>query len=332
LNMKRVLVTGGSGFIGTNVVESFLAGGDNVINIDIKEPQNKQDNKVYRRTDIRNQKQLLKVFKDFAPTHVVHLAARTDLHEKKNIKGYDTNTLGVRNMVSAVSAIPSVARCIFTSTKLVCPTDYTPKSEDDYCPDTIYGRSKVAGEKIVKSSTTMKCDWCIIRPTSIWGPWSLLPHIPYGQFFRMIAKGRYFHPGRVDSPKTFGYVGNVIFQIKKILDASREQICAKVFYVSDYDVFTIKSWADIISRKLRSRNVRVIPEPLVHLLAWGGNILKCCGVKEPVFSSFRLRNMRADTTGIPIKNTEEITGPLPYSLEQGVDETIAWLRKYNHIS
>ena len=58
---------------------------------------------------------------------------------------------------------------------------------------------------------------------------------------------------------------------------------------------------------------------MVRLLAWGGDLMKLCGHHEPPLSSFRLRNMRADTTGVPLEPTERITGSLPYSLEQGVD-------------
>ncbi len=329
--MKRMLIIGGSGFIGTNVVDRFLATRCEVLSIDIKEPQKKEHSKVFKRVDILDQTSLARVFQDFSPTHAVHLAARTDLHEKKNLGDYKVNIKGVENMVRAISAQPSVVRCIFTSTKLVCPTDYVPKSMDDYCPNTLYGESKVMGEKIVKDNTTMRCAWCIIRPTSIWGRWSNLPHIPYGRFFQIIAAGRYFHPGCVNPPKSFGYVGNTIFQIEKLLDAPAERIHQKVFYLTDYNVFTIKEWADIISLKLRNKRIRTIPEPIVRFLAWAGDLLKLFGVQEPPFSSFRLRNMRADTTGVPLEPIRRITGPLPYSMEQGVEETIAWFKKYDLI-
>lgn len=329
--MKKVLVTGGSGFVGTNVIESFLAAGHEVLNIDIKEPQNNEHNKVFKRVNILDLEFLVKIFKDFAPTHVVHLAACADLHKKPDLEGYSANTKGVENMIHAISRQPSVEKSIFASTKLVCPTDYTPKSEDDYCPNTLYGKSKVVGEKIVKNSTTMQCDWCIVRPTSIWGPWSILPHIPYGKFFQMIGRGLYFHPGRANPPKSFGYVGNVVFQIEKLLDAPSEQIHQKLFYVSDYEVYTIKDWADLISMKLRNKKVRSIPEPIVHLLAWAGDLMKLCGIKEPPFSSFRLNNMRGDTTGIPLEPIKQVTGPLPYSMEQGVEETILWFKKHGLI-
>ena len=329
--VRKTIVIGGSGFIGTNVVEWLLTAGHEVLNIDIKDPQNEEHKNVFKKVDILNQRSLTEIFTDFAPTKVVHLGARTDLHEKKDLKRYSANIQGVENMVQAISQQPSVEKAVFTSTKLVCPTDYTPKSYDDYCPTTLYGKSKMVGEKIVKNCTTMQCDWCIVRPTSIWGPWSMGAHLPYGRFFQMIARGRYVHPGRANPPKSFGYVGNTVFQIEKLLDAPRQQIHQKVFYLSDYDVFTIRDWADMIALKLGKKKVRTMPEPVVVFLAWGGDLIKLCGIQEPPFSSFRLRNMRADTTGVPLDATERVTGPLPYSMEQGVEETIAWFRKHDLI-
>ncbi|MHC4784339.1 MAG: NAD-dependent epimerase/dehydratase family protein [Planctomycetota bacterium] len=322
---KRVIVTGGSGFIGTNVVASFLSAGHAVLSLDKTEPQNREHDEVFKRVDLLDAAALTEAFESFAPTHVVHMAARTDLHEKTDLAGYSANIEGVQNMVRAVSGQASVVRAMFASTKLVCPTDYRPQSMDDYCPDTLYGRSKVEGEEIVKQSTTMHCAWCIVRPTSTWGPWSLLPHIPYGRFFQMIGRGRYFHPGRADPSKSFSYVGNAVFQMEKLLDAPREQIHRQVFYLSDYDEFTIRDWADAISLQMRGKKVWTMPEPMVRLAAWGGDLMKLCGYPEPPLSSFRLRNMRADTTGVPLEPTERVTGPLPYSMEQGVEATIAWL-------
>ena len=147
----------------------------------------------------------------------------------------------------------------------------------------------------------------------------------------MIAKGYYFHPGSDNTPKSFGYVGNTVFQMKKLLDANSEQINRKVFYLSDYEISGIKDWADMISVKLKNKRTKTIPEPFVRLLAWSGDLLKLCGIKNPLFSSSRLRNMRADTTDIPLEPIKQTTGLLPYSLEQGVEETIAWLQKYNII-
>jgi len=329
--MRRILVTGGSGFIGTNLVDSLIRQEDEILSVDIREPQNSNHNEVFAMLDILDRPALASVFKNFEPTDVVHLAARTDLHDERDLQAYSVNTQGVENIVHCISRQSSVQRTIFTSTKLVCMTDYFPRSQEDYCPITLYGRSKVIGEKLVKNSASLRCDWCIVRPTSIWGPWSNFPHIPYSRFFRMIASGLYLQPGGINSAKTFGYVENLIFQAEKLLLAPSSQIHRKVFYLSDYEMFSIKDWADMISLKLRNKPVRTIPRPVAQLLAWGGDLLKICGMKEPPFSSFRLRNMQADTANVPLEPIKQITGPLPYSLEQGVDRTIAWLREHNLI-
>lgn len=329
--MSRILVTGGSGFIGTNVVESFMRGGHAVLSIDIKKPASARHKPVFQKVDIMDCADLNRIFAAFAPTHVLHLAARTDLHEKKNLRGYKVNIEGVENMVDAICQQPSVERSIFASTKLVCPIDRAPTSDDDYSPETMYGASKVEGEKIVKNSSTMQCIWCIVRPTSIWGPWSTLPSTSYGRFFRTVAGGRYFHPGRRNPLKSFGYIGNTVFQIEKLITASAEQIHRRVFYLSDYDAFTLRDWADCIALALHNRKLHTMPDWLVAIFARIGDTMKLCGVKDPVLSSFRLRNMQTDTTLIPLEPIRSVTGPLPYTMEQGVEETIAWLRRHNFI-
>ena len=321
--MRRVLVTGGSGFIGTNLVDHYLAAGVEVLSIDVRPPRLLLHRRVFRSVDILDADSLRAALRDFAPTQVVHLAARTDLDDRAGLEGYRANVEGVQNAVDAIAGQSSVARAVFASTKLVCPTDARVTAMDDYRPDTVYGRSKVLGEQRVRNAASLRCQWCIVRPTSIWGPWC---EIPYGRFFRMVGRGLYFHPGRIDPPKSFGYVGNVIFQIEAILAAAQERIHRKVFYLSDYDIFTIRQWADTIARTMCGRAARTIPAPLVRPLAWAGDLLKLCGGREAPLSSFRLRNMRADTTGIPLEPTRQLTGPLPYSMEEGVARTVAWLR------
>ena len=94
---------------------------------------------------------------------------------------------------------------VFASSALVCRAGYRPTGETDYCPTTPYGESKVEMEILVRESTLIPCPWAMVRPTSIWGPRF---GVPYKNFFSTVASGYYFHPGRHDVRRSFGYVGN----------------------------------------------------------------------------------------------------------------------------
>lgn len=323
----RILVTGGSGFIGTALLVSLLKSGHEVLSLDIEPPQNEAHWGIYKEVDILDADLLKKTMLDFEPTHVVHLAARTDL-DGKSLDDYRANTVGVQNVIGALVEQSSVKQAIFASTKLVCFNGYDPKSEEDYCPDTFYGESKVEGERILRNVSSLNCHWCIVRPTSIWGPWF---GIPYREFFLTIEKGYYFHPGRVNPPRSFGYVGNCVYQLEKIMSSPVESIHRRTFYLTDYDEFTIRQWANTISTKLKGREAYAVPEFIIHCAALVGDCLKKIGWKSPPMTSFRLKNMRTDTTGLPIESIKQITGPLPCTMEQGVDETITWLRRCGFI-
>lgn len=323
MRMHRYLVTGSSGFIGTNLIDHLLRAGLNVLGVDIKEPQNVRHQEVFRHVDVLNQDTLTQTIIQFRPTHVVHMAAKTDF-ARATLEDYQVNFKGVRSLIDALAQCDSVQRCLFMSSKLVCRTGYQPHSWEDYNPDTVYGQSKVEGETIIRSSSSPKCEWLIARPTSIWGPWF---GIPYRPFFLAVAKGRYFHPGRANPSKSYGYVGNTVHQIMKLMGAPREAVQGKTFYLSDYEPYTIRDWANMISRRLSGKEASTIPEAAVRIVAWAGDCLQTLGWKNPPMTSFRLGNMRTDTTiGVSMAPTEGICGALPYSMEQGVVETIQWLR------
>jgi len=322
--MSKVIVTGGSGFIGTAFVDSLLESGYQVLSLDSRSPQNEQHRGIFRKIDLLDAGTLKEALEEFEPDLLVNLGARTDL-DGKSLDDYAANIAGVENIVAAVAETASVKRAIFASTKLVCAGGYHPKSDVDYCPDTLYGASKVEGEKILRNDSSLKCPWCIVRPTSIWGPWFAAP---YRGFFTAIYNGYYFHLGRCNPPRSFGYIGNVIFQLNKIMAAPDDSIHRKTFYLTDYDEFTIRDWANTISIRLKGRPARSIPEFVLQGAAVAGDCLKAVGWKNPPMTSFRLRNMRLDTSSVPLDSIKEITGPsLPYTMEQGVEQTIEWMKQ-----
>ena len=155
--MKKLLITGGSGFIGTNMIEYYLKDGLEIINIDIVEPLNSKHNVYWKKCDINNYNELKNIFKNYKPTHVLHLAAGTGMNIS-NISHFKTNFDGVKNLINACNSVESVNKVIFTSSLLVCERAYVPQHDEDFKPDSLYGESKVMSEKIVRESS-LEAEW-----------------------------------------------------------------------------------------------------------------------------------------------------------------------------
>jgi nucleoside-diphosphate-sugar epimerase len=318
---KRILITGASGFIGSNLLQYYIEKGNTVINIDNKVPQNKKHNKYWENVDITNLKDLEQVIFDFDPEYVIHLAARTDL-EGKNIEDYSANVEGVRNLVNILKSLNALKRVVFASSQLVC-YGRMPLNDYDYNPDNLYGESKVIGEKIVSEDNNIKFEYAFVRPTSIWGPWF---GIPYRNFFDMVINKRYFHIGNISCTKTYGYIDNTIYQIDQILESPSCKINRKVFYLGDYKPYSIEEWANEIAELLNSKVLRV-PYVIIYLLAKFGDILKLFNMNFPM-STFRLKNMTTNNI-IDMSKTISIAPNLPVKRIIGIKKTLEWISKNN---
>jgi len=90
----KLLITGGSGFIGTNYVDYALTKGCEVLNIDIKSPSKKEYKQYWVECDIMDYEKLEKIFLDFKPDYVVHLAAKTGVHAVTDLKEFALNIEG----------------------------------------------------------------------------------------------------------------------------------------------------------------------------------------------------------------------------------------------
>lgn len=316
----RILITGASGFIGTNLLEDLVAKGYEVLNIDNKEPKISERKNVWTNVDITEYEQFEKAIIGFQPDYIIHLAARTDLDGKK-VSEYNANITGVENLLRIVHKLPKLKKVIITSSKFVTRNGYKIKDQFDYCPHTVYGESKVETEKKVWEDPP-HCDWCIIRPTSIWGPWF---GVPYRNFFDMVMKRMYFHIGNIKCHKTYGYVGNSIYQIEQLLFAETPDKNNKVFYIGDEPAYEINEWADEIAGELGFM-VPTMPVWFVKCLAKFGDFVGLFGVHFPM-QSFRYGNMTNDGTN-DMTNTYKIAPETPYTRLEGTKKTIEWIKEF----
>ncbi|MBK9512371.1 MAG: NAD(P)-dependent oxidoreductase [Flavobacteriales bacterium] len=313
----RILVTGGSGFIGTNFMAFQAAQGVALLNLDWNPPLDPDHRVWWKEIDLMDQPSVQAAFDAFKPTHVVHLAARTDTDEPVDVDAYRQNHEGTRILLEVVKRCACVERIVVTSTQFVCEAGYQPKNDLDFKPFTVYGESKRRTEMITREAA-LTCCWTIIRPTTIWGPWSLRYR---DVMFKVMRKGLYFHPGKGRVVRSYGYVGNVVWQIDRMLHAPRPVVDGRVFYVGDRP-FDLKEWVEVVSRELVGKPVRYIPTFLIQLLAWVGDAFKLVGIPFPITSG-RFRSMTSDYI-TPMDKTIDALGEAPFSIEAGVKETVKW--------
>jgi len=316
----KILVTGGSGFIGHYLCESLIKKGHNVVNVDIEGPTTHSDNDKFEwlECNILDRNKVNSIFREFEPEIVYHLAAKADVFGK-TLADYRMNIEGTANILAACNALATVKHVIVTSTQLVIKPDFIPKAIDDYAPlDQLYSLSKVKTEELTRQKS-FSFNWTIIRPTNIWGPRH--PRFP-NEIWKYIEKGWYFQSSK-DVKRSYGYVENIVYQMLKIIEVDPEQVNSKTFYVGDEPVYSLE-WVDGFSYALRGKKSITLPNYLFKATALFGEILNKLGLPAPIHMD-RYRSMTTEYT-VPMEDTFNVLGKGPYSLKEGIAITVRSLK------
>ena len=162
----RVVITGGSGFIGQHLVR-HLCEKHEVKVLDIKQNESLRSISEFERVDVRDLKALRKGIKD--ADVVIHLAALIDVRESvRNPSLYAAvNTFGTANVAQACVEL-SVRKLVFASSCAVYgePSGDVLDEEMPTNPTNPYGASKLAAEVFLKSITE---NYTILRITNVYG-------------------------------------------------------------------------------------------------------------------------------------------------------------------
>lgn len=320
--MTKILITGGSGFIGTNLVEHYASKGFDVLNLDLLPPRNIAHIDYWKYADITDESAIRTLVSSFNPDYCFHLAARTDL-AGETVSDYQANTIGVKNVINALASCDAIRFVVFASSMLVCRTGYVPSHARDYCPTTPYGHSKVEGERIVEIYAKDRIPYVIVRPTSIWGPWF---STPYRDFFNVIKRGMYVHPRGFRIFRSYGFVLNTVFQLDKLVEFGKLDMLGRTIYLADYQPIELFEWGVMIQNQLHAPKIRELPLALFKIGASLGDFLKIIKISFPL-TSFRLNNMLTEAVHdtMPLK---ELTGSLPFSARDGVRITCDWIKDH----
>jgi GlcNAc-P-P-Und epimerase len=318
---RSAFLTGASGFIGTNLVSTLLDSGWNVINFDSVPPLNSAQLPSHICGNILDAAALLRALSEAQPEVVVHLAARTDWRPSMVVEDYLANTAGTQNVLDAIRRTSSVKRAIITSSQYVCAPGRLPNSDTDYFPNTAYGESKVITEQLTRVAN-LPCSWVLIRPVNTWGPY----HMRYArEFWEIVRRGWYFHPNLRSPVRCYGHVGNVTWQIRRLLDLPDASVHGKVFYVGDRPA-PIDRWVFGFHRAIRGAEPRMLPAAVMRCLAAVGDAIGAVTGRPFFISSSRLLSMTQDYL-VDNAETFHVLGEPPWSLDQGICQTVDWLKR-----
>jgi|GEM_PF-126113 UDP-glucose 4-epimerase len=154
-NNKYVLITGGSGFFGNLLKQHLLNNNFYCINIDLQKDHFEHPHLLSIKGDIRDKELLNNVFNKYEFTAIFHFAAilAHDVKDKNFL--WESNVNGTENIADFAKKFHT-PKVIFTSSNCLWaknfhrPVEETDKPE----PIEIYGKSKLAGEKILLSHSS----------------------------------------------------------------------------------------------------------------------------------------------------------------------------------
>lgn len=314
--IMNILITGGSGFIGTRLVDDLLKEGHSVTIFD-KVNSDKYPELVTI-GDVRDVNALVEALKGM---DIVYNLAAEHADNVTPISLYaDVNIGGAENIVFAAKS-NGVKKIVFTSSVAVYGLNRgEPNESFEAQPFNEYGRTKYEAEKIFIEWQEERSDnsLVIVRPAVIFGErnrgnvYNLIKQIKSGMFL-MIGNGK--------NKKSMGYVGNIASFLTFLTNMTAGK---QIYNFADKEDLSSHEIIDIVTSELGyTKKVPSVPSWFGLMGGYVFDILaKMTGRKFSV-SSIRIKKFMAETT----VNTDKLLQSgfkAPYTLKEGLHNMIRY--------
>lgn len=312
----KIAVIGGSGFVGTKLID-LLKEKDGLSLLNIDKQKSEKYEPITHIANVLNKEALVSLLNGVDV--VVLLAAEHRDDVTPTSLYYDVNVQGMRNVLFAMQE-NNVRRIVFTSSVAIYGLDKdNPDESFPAEPFNHYGKSKWEAEKVLQSWYKDHSDWNIniVRPTVIFGEGNR------GNVYNLlaqIASGKFMMIGRGNNEKSMSYIGNVVsfieFMIEKLSSGYN------VYNYVDKPDFTTNDLVNQTSKVL-NKNIPTVKIPywLGMLGGYGFDVLAFITRKKLNISSVRVKKFCAVTKYDSTKALSSGFVP-PFSIEEGLQRML----------
>ena len=258
----KIVVTGGLGFIGHNVVRILESQGHECYVVDtctdygfipqkelsyLTEQRQRRITAKPIRVDIRNVDRVDNIFRVFNPDLVIHMASfpRQKVVEQDPVLASDVMSTGLTNLLEA-SRTHKIKKFIYISSSMVYGDFTLDVTEHKPCkPIGQYGIMKFMGEKLVEDYARQgHFDHVIIRPSAVYGEWDVEDRV-VSKFMTKAMRGETLKVNGAGEILDFTYVEDTATGI--VLAATLDKANGNIYNItrSDDKLYTLKDAAEL---------------------------------------------------------------------------------------
>lgn len=328
--MKKILITGASGFVGSFLVAEALDR-----NLEVHAGVRKTSSRKYLQnerihffevnfSDVEGMTERLREAKF---DYIIHNAGIVGAPKREDY--FRVNCEFTKKFVEAIErAGLDLKKFTYTSSLAA----YGPASNEDLTdfvkesttpkPITTYGESKLKAEQFLKGKREF--PWLIIRPTAVYGP----RETDIFSFFQIVNRRLETYIGSEQQQLTFIYVKDLV---RVMLDATLSDFQQKAYFIADGDTHPAQDLGKYAKQFLNRKTIKIhVPTGLVKIVAAVAEVGGKLFGKTPTFNLQKVAELKSLNWKCDTAATErDFNFKAKYNLEKGLNETLNWYKEHN---
>ena len=319
----RVLIIGGTGFVGRNITEYLLEHG--------------YDIRVLVRNDSKignlEEKGVKLVYGDLLKEETLEVATKdidVVIHAGGILGGYgvaremlnQVHVQGTRNLLEASNKNNVKRVIVISSIAAAGPTDSIGNEQTIPSPKTEYDKAKNEQENLVRRYCEgIDMEYIIIRAGYVYGPYETRKKL---KLFKLIQKGMFFIIGKGKNVISFVYTENLAHGVQLAIESESKN---STYIIADDNPYEMEEFIEEIVKQLDAKKPIHVPKPIAYIGSIALESLSLLTRKEPLLTRERVNNLTSSFEFSIEKAKSELGYKPKFGLTEGIERTKDWYRK-----